>query len=121
MAKNKSKRQIAFEALDAMAGVPRNEAAQQLVEHLGVSLSYAKTLFQSHRQDRSSNIEADTGNGFVTVYKVRDTRSNKAVDPYMSSMVKNNPDTNAPRTTTKAIEQYLVDNTRKSELAKKLS
>jgi len=116
--KPKSKRQIAYESLDNMAGVPRQEAAKALVDHLGISPTYAMTLFQSHRQERSK--ESSTGNGFVTIFKVRDTKSNAPVDPYMSSMVRNNPGVREPRNREEAIEQYRADNTRKSKLALKL-
>ena len=116
--KPKSKRKIAFESLDRMAGVPRQEAVKALMDHLGVSNTYAMTLFQTHRQDRSKKDE--TGNGFVTIFKVRDTRSNNAVDPYMSDMIRNNPSDCSPRTKEDAITQYVKDNLRKNKLAKKL-
>lgn len=117
-AKPDSKRQIAFQALDTMAGVPRAEAIQVLVDRLGVSKVYATTLFQTHRQDRSKNTE---GNGFVTIFKVRDTRSNQAVAPFMSKMVRNNPDDDEARDPETAIIQYITDSKRKIKLAEKLS
>lgn len=109
-----SVRQRVFAKLDGLSHLKRTQAIDVLVSEFTVSESYARTLYQNHRKIRS---EAQDSDGFVTIFKVRDTRSNSPVDPYMSSMVKNNPDKNEARSEEAAVKLYKIDNTRKSKLA----
>jgi len=113
-----SKRQRIFARLDGLSSIKRAAAAKIIVDEFEVSTSYAMTLFQNHRQIRSSEA---TGDGFVTIFKVRDTRSNAPVDPYMSSMVKNNPDEDEARTESAAIKSYISRNIEKNVIADGLS
>lgn len=117
LADKTSVRQRIFTRLDDLSHLKRTEAVNTLVAEFGVSESYTRTLYQNHRKLRS---EAQVGDGFVTIFKVRDTKSNAPVDPYMSSMVKNNPDKKEARNKSDAVKLYKADNIRKSKLATKL-
>lgn len=109
-----STRQRIFTKLDTLAHLKRTQAVSVLMTEFDVSEAYARTLYQNHRKIRS---ETSGGVNFITIFKVRDTRSNSPVDPYMSSMVKNNPDDGEAKTKTDAIRQYRIDNIRKSKLS----
>lgn len=112
-----SVRQRVFAKLDGLSHLKRTQAIEVLVSEFAVSESYARTLYQNHRKIRS---DAQHSDGFVTIFKVRDTRSNSPVDPYISSMVKNNPANWEARSEESAVKLYVVDNLRKSKLAKTL-
>ncbi len=109
-----SKRQRIFARLDTLSHLKRKAAAVVIVDEFEVSTSYAMTLYQNHRQIRSSE---KVGDGFVTIFKVRDTRSNSPVDPYLSNMVKNNPSNDEHRNKQDAVDAYRKNNTRKNKLA----
>ena len=99
-----SVRQQIFKELDNMPNVKRTPSANILVEKFGVTIGYARTLFQDHRQLRSTN---SNNKSVVRIYKVRDTKSNSPTEPYMTSMVKSNPGENEPRTKEEAITEFI--------------
>lgn len=109
-------RQKVFSFLDKAPPTKRATLIQQLVLKFDTSDSYANTLIQNHRKLRSS----EQSTAVISIYKVRDIRSNVAVEPYMSKMVKQNPPKGEARDKQTAVADYIKMNEVKSQLAANL-
>ena len=99
-----------------MSNMSRKEASSLLSQEMDITIGYALTLYQSHRKAKSEVVGEDC----ITIYKVRDTRSNRPTEPYMSSMIKNNPDPSEARSQQEAINAYVLFTETQIKLAKQL-
>ncbi|MCK5787579.1 MAG: hypothetical protein KAH32_01080 [Chlamydiia bacterium] len=102
--KPKSMRQKAFDVLDQNPTINKRPVQIELLTTtLGVKSGYAATLIQHHRTQRS----LEGKEGYETIFEIRDYRSNVPVTPYMSQMVKKEPNDNEARTAEDAINTYI--------------
>jgi len=108
-------RQRAFNMLDNMKNVKRENALKALMAAFGIGESYAATLHAAHR-----TINKETG-VMVKVYSVRDVKDGKPCEPYLKEENTFMPDDNAALSPEEAVEQYQKILENKIEIAAQLS
>ena len=95
-----SVRQRAFNMLDNMKNVKRENALNALKAAFGIGDSYAATLYAAHREINKEN------GTMVKVYTVRDIKDGKPVKPYLKVENTFNPAPDACLTPELAKERY---------------
>ena len=91
-----STRQKAFKKLDKLVGTPRKQAVEKIMKDFDVSESYAKTLYQHHRNGLKDNGELKES------YRVRDNDGELSiVKTYTGHVFAETPE--------EAVEAYVAD------------